>query len=75
MAFVRGQRRSRCTRYCRCDELTPEMQTELVTWDPHYWSIIIGKDRNRRDFYLSFQGNTPLELREERHARGAGVIQ
>jgi len=38
MAFVRGQRRSRCTRYCRCDEMTPEMQTELVTWDAHYWS-------------------------------------
>jgi len=38
MAFVRGQRRTRCTRYCRCDEMTPQMQTELVTWDPYYWA-------------------------------------
>lgn len=38
MAFVRAQRRTRCSKYCRCDELSPILQAELVTWNGGYWS-------------------------------------
>jgi len=37
MAFVRSQRRTHCTSYCRCSEMTPQIQSELIIYDFQYW--------------------------------------